>query len=163
LEGDLTPNDNTISQDTIVQPIGIITGQKFLDLNGNGQHDTGEPGLNGVTIQLLDASGKVVMSTPTHSIDLNGDGIIDPQTEMGRYSLQASVAGTYQVREQSTSSYVQTMPTGMRTDRVSVNNSGVQANRSSARASISADGRLVAFDSSATNLVPGDTNGASDI
>ncbi len=52
--------------------------------------------------------------------------------------------------------------TGM-TERVSVNSSGIQANGDSYHASISADGRYVAFESSASNLVPGDTNGRMDI
>jgi len=49
------------------------------------------------------------------------------------------------------------------TDRVSVDSSGVQENDSSWGASISADGRFVAFESDASNLVPGDTNGCEDI
>src|SRR5207249_8340068 len=49
------------------------------------------------------------------------------------------------------------------TERVSVDSAGTQGNNSSAEPSISADGRFVAFDSSATNLVPGDTNGAEDV
>jgi Tol biopolymer transport system component len=49
------------------------------------------------------------------------------------------------------------------TTRVSVSSTGVQANGNSAWPSISADGRYVAFQSEATNLVPGDTNSAPDI
>jgi len=50
------------------------------------------------------------------------------------------------------------------TDRVSVATGGAQANGySGTLASISADGRYVAFASDATNLVAGDTNGASDV
>ncbi|MEG4046529.1 calcium-binding protein [Microcoleus sp. Pol17_C1] len=50
------------------------------------------------------------------------------------------------------------------TTRVSVNSAGNQANNNSfAIASISDDGRFVAFNSAATNLVPGDTNGSRDI
>src|SRR5438445_89480 len=44
-------------------------------------------------------------------------------------------------------------------ERVSVDSAGGQANAdSSGGVSISADGRFVAFESSASNLVPGDTN-----
>ncbi len=39
----------------------------------------------------------------------------------------------------------------------------LQANEGSGHASISADGRYVAFISYASNLVPGDTNGISDV
>jgi hypothetical protein len=49
------------------------------------------------------------------------------------------------------------------TERVSVVTGGAQANDDSFRLSISADGHIVAFVSSATNLVAGDTNGEGDI
>src|SRR2546428_413238 len=49
------------------------------------------------------------------------------------------------------------------TERVSVASDGTQANGASDRAAISGDGRFVAFRSSASNLVPGDTNGALDV
>jgi len=49
------------------------------------------------------------------------------------------------------------------TSRVSVASDGTQANSSSRKSSISADGSIVAFYSNATNLVIGDTNGAGDI
>ncbi len=49
------------------------------------------------------------------------------------------------------------------TTRVSVDSSGVEANGSSEAASISGDGRYVAFSSYASNLVSGDTNSMIDI
>ena len=55
------------------------------------------------------------------------------------------------------------------TERVSVSSTGAQANRDSGLLngmggpSISADGRYVAFDSQATNLVKRDTNGVTDV
>lgn len=48
-------------------------------------------------------------------------------------------------------------------ERVSVDNEGVQGNGHSYNPAVSADGRYVAFYSTASNLVPGDTNGAYDI
>src|SRR5207247_4718792 len=49
------------------------------------------------------------------------------------------------------------------TERVNVNGAGGEANGSSGtRPVLSADGRYVAFDSLAANLVPGDTNNAYD-
>src|SRR6476469_4837110 len=47
--------------------------------------------------------------------------------------------------------------------RVSVDSAGNQANGFSNAYSISANGRFVAFQSQASNLVPGDTNNQSDI
>jgi hypothetical protein len=49
-----------------------------------------------------------------------------------------------------------------RTVRVSVDSSGAEADGQSINRSISADGAIVSFDSSATNLVAGDTNGVDD-
>jgi hypothetical protein len=49
------------------------------------------------------------------------------------------------------------------TTRVSVASSGAQGNGTSAQPAISEDGRYVAFTSSATNLVAGDTNGVTDV
>jgi hypothetical protein len=49
------------------------------------------------------------------------------------------------------------------TQRVSIANNEVQADRRSKQPSISADGRYVAFASDATNLVRGDTNGVTDV
>ncbi len=48
-------------------------------------------------------------------------------------------------------------------ERVSVSRSERQGNEASGEAAISADGRYVAFTSSATNLVPEDTNAAADV
>jgi Tol biopolymer transport system component len=49
------------------------------------------------------------------------------------------------------------------TRRVAVDASGLQAVRASSHPAISADGRFVAFESIAQNLVPGDTNAREDI
>jgi len=49
------------------------------------------------------------------------------------------------------------------TMRVSVDSAGVEGNGGSYRAAINADGRYVAFESRATNLVPSDTNGVYDV
>jgi Tol biopolymer transport system component len=49
------------------------------------------------------------------------------------------------------------------TTRVSVGLGGAQGDGSSDSPQISADGRFIAFHSSATNLIPGDTNGMNDI
>lgn len=48
-------------------------------------------------------------------------------------------------------------------ERVSIATAGTQANGGSSIPTISDDGRYVAYESSATNLVAGDSNGAIDI
>lgn len=49
------------------------------------------------------------------------------------------------------------------TQRVSVSSSGRQGNAGSNEAAVSGNGRYVVFTSGASNLVPGDTNAASDV
>jgi len=58
--------------------------------------------------------------------------------------------------------FVRDLKTG-ETERVSVGSRGVQGNDTSFYGSLSANGRFVAFDSDASNLVAGDTNGAADV
>ncbi len=62
----------------------------------------------------------------------------------------------------ATDVFVHDMTTG-KTRRVDVSSTGAQSDSSSADPAISADGRSVAFYSSATDLVPGDTNNAADV
>ncbi len=50
-----------------------------------------------------------------------------------------------------------------KTSRVSVDSDGIQGNGSGTSPSISADGRFVAFNGFASNLVPDDTNGVGDV
>lgn len=58
--------------------------------------------------------------------------------------------------------FVRNLQTG-ETVRVSVATGGGQANGNSREPRISGDGRVIAFTSDATNLVPGDTNGVADV
>ncbi len=52
---------------------------------------------------------------------------------------------------------------GSTTELVSMSTLGVHGDNSSSEPTISADGRYVSFESSATNLVAGDTNGVDDV
>jgi len=58
--------------------------------------------------------------------------------------------------------FVRDVGTGI-TTRVSVSSSNAQGNAASSQPAISGDGRWVAFASSASNLVAGDTNGRADV
>lgn len=86
---------------------------------------------------------------------LNGDG------EIVAFDSQAStlVPGDTNL---TTDVFVHDRRTGA-TERVSVSSSGDQANDVSTRPGIDAAGALVVFDSAASNLVAGDTNGALDV
>ncbi len=82
----------------------------------------------------------------------------------GRYVTFASVASNLVPGDTNHTGdvFVRDLRSGT-TRRVSVAGNGAQGNHSSYGSAISADGRYVAFLSDASNLVPGDTNGASDV
>ena len=82
----------------------------------------------------------------------------------GRYVAFASVATNLVPGDTNANPdiFVHDLQTG-RTERVNVDLGGGQANHDSEYASISSAGRCVTFDSRATNLVQGDTNGCLDV
>lgn len=75
--------------------VGMVTGNKFNDLNGNGVRDAGEPGLSGVTIRLTDASSNVRTTTTDAS---------------GAFAFSDVAPGNYVVSEVVPGGFVQTAP-----------------------------------------------------
>ncbi len=73
----------------------------WLDVNGNGRQDSGEPGIDGVTVQLLDtATGNVIGQTVTAA--------------GGAYQFPNLIPGTYAVRfgtTDGTTNYTRTLRT----------------------------------------------------
>ncbi|MCL4394698.1 MAG: carboxypeptidase regulatory-like domain-containing protein, partial [Chloroflexi bacterium] len=75
------------ANDTACTPLpvyGSIGDFVWNDLNGNGVQDAGEPGVGGVTVNLLNASGQVIATTTTDS--------------NGKYEFTNLAAGTYAVQ-----------------------------------------------------------------
>jgi serine-aspartate repeat-containing protein C/D/E len=71
----------------------------WIDANGDGLQDAGEPGLNGVTVNLLDAGGAVIATTLTAD-----DGMGNP----GYYLFDGLAPGTYSVQFVAPTGYVLT-------------------------------------------------------
>ncbi len=95
----------------------------------------------------------------------NGNSINPDITPDGRYVVFESNASNLVSGDTNgaTDVFVRDLLTG-KTTLVSVNQAGTASgNGTSQHPSISANGRYVAFDSSASNLVSGDTNGATDV
>src|SRR6266487_3640874 len=90
----LAPGEQRTGVDLASSRLGAITGQMFVDLNGDGVHDAGEPGMDGQRV-FLDYQGTAFGFDLTRSIDLNGDGAIDPATESGWYSFESLRPGIY--------------------------------------------------------------------
>jgi len=109
----------------------------------------------GQTALVSVSSGGAQGNKPSTSPAISGDG---------RYVAFKSDADNLVSDDDNGKSdiFVHDRQTG-RTTRVSVDSSGGQANGWSYNPAISGDGRYVAFDSYASNLVSGDTNGNYDI
>ena len=82
-ETDLT-NDFGFNQEEIVIPPGSISDAIWIDENGNGIRDEGEPGLGGVTVVVLGEDGEIVEVLIT---DENGNFIIE-NLEDGAYTIE---------------------------------------------------------------------------
>src|SRR5918995_578483 len=82
----------------------------------------------------------------------------------GRFVAFQSLASDLVANDTNNTSdvFVRDLPTGA-TERVSVNSSDKQGNLNSYDPSISSDGRFVAFESEASNLVAKDTNNTGDV
>jgi hypothetical protein len=88
---------NTASCSFTVTVLGFICGTKFHDLNGNGVRDSGEPGLPGWTIELVDPATNTVLQTVVTGPD-------------GRYCFLGLQLGNYIVREVLQPGWVNTTP-----------------------------------------------------
>ena len=131
-------------------PTNLVPG----DTNGFGDvfvHDRMTGTTERVSVALDGTQGNARSLSPAISAD-------------GRFVAFAStasnlVAGDTNGRQDV---FVRDRMTGT-TERVSVASDGTQGNASSYTPALSADGRFVAFDSDADNLVPGDTNASTDV
>ena len=69
-----------------------ITGAVFVDINSNGLMEANEPGIDGVTVQLLDQNGNAVLGA-------NGQQITATTSSGGFYLLEDLNPGIYRIRE----------------------------------------------------------------
>jgi signal peptidase I len=104
------------------------------------------------------------ISIDTAGNQANGSSEAPAISGDGRFVAFVSVASNFVPGNSNSQNdvFVHDRQTGT-TERVSVDSAGNQGNGPSAAPAISAEGRFVAFVSAASNLVPGDSNGADDI
>jgi len=65
----------------------------WADYDNDGIQESGEPGIGGVTVKLLDASGKTIATDTTDNQGLYGFGKLKP----GTYSVMVNVPGGYTI------------------------------------------------------------------
>src|SRR5262245_52566435 len=105
-----------------------------------------------------------LVSTDANGVQGNDDSGSGSISADGHYVVFASDASNLVLGDTngSTDVFRKDVLTGLIT-RVSTDANSNQGNGFSGRPSISADGRYVVFASDASNLVPGDTNGSTDV
>jgi Tol biopolymer transport system component len=124
----------------------------------------GSNGLVHIFVKDLQTEAVVQASTDSAGNQGNGNSFSPSLSGDGRYVAFWSDAGNLVPGDTNNEDdvFVKDLWTGA-VVRASTDAGGAQANRSSDSPALSADGRYVAFDSLASNLVPGGTNGAIDI
>ena len=155
VEGNDTSADSTISANgRYVVFTSLATNLVASDTNGKQDifvHDrtTGE-----TTRVSVDSDG----------VAGNGQSQAPTLSPNGRYAAFASVANNLVAGDTNGTRdiFVHDQTTG-ETTRVSVDSAGDEGNSASTESVLSADGRYVAFEADATNLVAGDANAKSDI
>ncbi len=104
------------------------------------------------------------VSVSSGGLEANGDSGSPALSLDGRYVVFVSVATNLVAADTNgvADVFLHDRDLGT-TERVSVGPAGEEGNNQSSEGRVSADGRYVVFPSEATNLVAGDTNGASDV
>jgi Tol biopolymer transport system component len=104
------------------------------------------------------------VSTSTDDKQANGPSYDPFISADGRYIAFESAASNMAADDTNNSSdvFIYDQLTGQ-TSRVAISSDGTPGNAGSGHTTVSADGRFVAFDSYASNLVDADTNGVQDI
>ncbi len=134
--------------------VAFTSNARYLlsDLNGQADVYVRDRQTGTLAIASADAAGATGDGANNQTISADGRFVA---FHAGDHLVAGDINNTGDV-------YVKDMQTGA-LEWVSVEGSGAAANGWSYNASISADGRFVAFSSFASNLVAGDTNGFQDI
>jgi subtilisin-like proprotein convertase family protein/Ca2+-binding RTX toxin-like protein len=87
----------------------MLAGQVFDDLDGDGSHDSSEPGIDGWIVRVFSRDGTQIAESTSASLDGTGDGI-DPFTESGLYSFADLAPGSYFVSVGIPAGFSSTLP-----------------------------------------------------
>ncbi len=123
-----------------------VGGSVFADLNRNGVRDQGEDGISGISV--------LSRNSATDTVETQ----ISSESDSGQLTFEPFSPETY--------SFTVVAPTGwspFRPKPIVARSADAETDQESLSVSLSGDGRFVAFDSLATNLVPEDNNGGTGI
>ena len=129
----------------------------LVSADTNGQYDTFlRDRLLGTTTRVsVDSSGAQGIGGPSYSPEISPDG-----THVGYSSLASNLVASDSNNAYDVFLYDRLSGT---TSRVSEGVAGTEADGSSYVSSLTLSGRMIAFDSVATNMVQNDTNGVRDV
>jgi hypothetical protein len=147
---------NQVPTSTLLSPNFVAIGDPSFDLvvNGSDFVTTSVVIWNGADRPTTYVSStQLIASIPASDLSTSGTAGVAVRTPPPHGGLSNSLV--FDIAPASSSSFA--------LERVSVDTQGNQANGPSGRPSISDSGRYIVFESSASNLVPEDSNGASDI
>ena len=118
----------------------------------------------GISTAALAAPNTTRISVSSNGAQSNGQSAFSAVSQDGRYVAFDSIATNLVGLDTNGAIdvFVRDRKAG-KTRRVSVRSNGTEGNGPSSNSDISGSGRFVVFLSSASNLVPGDTNGVADI
>lgn len=161
-----TSSSGTFGNGTAVTG-ALSADAKFVTFTSNASNlasgDTN--GFYDVFVKDLTTGETKLVSTDSSGNLSNGMALVSAISGDGRYVAFNSTASNLVSGDTNglTDTFVKDLSTGI-TTRVSTDSSGNESNAAiiTSNLSISADGRYVAFDTSATNLVSNDTNAVAD-
>ncbi len=162
----LTSDELQIDQDAFTRRPAISESGRFVVFYSNAHMLSPDAAADTYNVYLRDRQqGETLLVTRGHDgAPANGDSVYPTLSADGNWVAYYSAASNLVISDTNSMMDVFLYSRlSQETWRVSVDSVGVQGNSASDLAAISADGRYVAFYSSATNLVPNDANGAADI
>jgi len=145
--GTLSP---TFAAGTTSYTASVDEGTSSIMITPNVEDSGATVKINGTAVTVGSASQAINLSSGTNTITVEVTAADGSTTKA--YTINVNVVSP---DIWSASSLVST--------RVSVSSDGAEGNNTSTTSSVSADGRYVAFASSASNLVDSDTNGVDDV
>lgn len=147
----------------------VLNGvRKDASISANGRFVAFEnrvyPGFSDISVRNLETNSTTLVSVTAEAVQVNGESSNPSISANGRsVAFESSASNLVQ---SDTNRYDDIFVRDLKSNatiRASVAFDGMQGDGGSSNSSISADGRFVAFESVASNLVPGDNNGRSDV
>ncbi|MCH2101274.1 MAG: hypothetical protein MK209_05080 [Planctomycetes bacterium] len=174
---DIVLRDRTAGTSRVLSQINGLVGNSYSwtpVISADGQFVAFESGSSNFVDDLNEYSDIFVVEVVTGAIERislstagdegNGPSRLPSLSDDGRFVAFESEANSLVAGDNNDKRdiFVHDRQTG-ETERISKSGPGGEGNDHSSRPSISADGRFIAYESLASNLVAGDTNGVSDI